>query len=666
VVRIDEGCRAGGRGAAKIEDVTATEAPHQAGGPVAAKTSRPRLRPQASGALVWVVVPLAIVALAWQPLVLAPAPGLDPSWMAALAMAVHNGIGFGDHAVFSYGPLGFLQNSTLWYSGLGMASFAYALLTRFALGMALYFGARRSFGPVLAFVFAVIVASVTYNQPSEWIVVLIVMVGAATSELSRRRVLLIATAAGAAAGIELLGKTSVGVDLTVMTAVFLISLPGRRRDYACAAVSAFVGALILGWVASGQDVGALPDYVKYSLQVISGYSAAMSTAAAGLGWQSTAAIVALGVGLWGALHTTRDSPPRQRVGVALVWIVYWFFIFKEGFVRHDSGHASIFFNAMLGGFLAFRWRPEYRPAAVACGALLLSVSLAVVAQPLSTVLDPTANVRIMVDQLRDVLGSNRRSAIIAAGRAAIKGAEPLDQRTLALLGKHTVAIYPSEIALAWAYGLNWDPIPVLQSYTAYTTGLDRLDANFLASTDSPQRILIQQPISIDGRILSFDEPLTSREMLCRFRELYATESVAVLARGANRCSAPTRLSTVHAHWGQFVTVPPPPNDHSLVFVRVSGAGPAGFERLKALLDKPAIRLVLINGRPNRLITGTANDGLPLRASAGTDFTPPFNVAVDAHTISIIEQGTIPTSGTIVYSFYAQSFDSGPAGPHRLG
>jgi hypothetical protein len=50
-------------------------------------------------------------------------------------------------------------------------------------------------------------------------------------------------------------------------------------------------------------------------------------------------------------------------------------------------------------------------------------------------------------------------------------------------------VYPQEIALAWAYHLDWRPIPVLQSYSAYTSDLDQLDADFLTSTRAPQRIL---------------------------------------------------------------------------------------------------------------------------------------------------------------------------------
>ena len=57
----------------------------------------------------------------------------------------------------------------------------------------------------------------------------------------------------------------------------------------------------------------------------------------------------------------------------------------------------------------------------------------------------------------------------------------------------------SEDSLSIAYPeLHWDPVPVLQSYSAYTTYLDNLDASFLSSARAPQRLLYQ-PATIDLR-----------------------------------------------------------------------------------------------------------------------------------------------------------------------
>jgi len=613
--------------------------------------------------LAWALVPVAITLLAWQAVGLEPSSGLDASWTAGLEMALHDGITFGTRAIFSFGPLGFLSNQILWYGSLGVISFLYLLAIRFALAVALFAGARRTFGGPAAFVIAVIAASVG-DQTVEMVVFLIAAVWAITASLSRRGALVSALAAGAFAGLELLSKISIGLSLTAMTAVLVLSLPGRRREPAAAAAGALVSTLVVFWVLTGQALGALPEYVKNSEQILSGYAAAMSIVVPGVAWQSTAALLGLALGLWAALHMTAEGRPRQRWGVAALWATFWFFGFKEGFVRHDSGHPAAFFDALLAGFFAFRWRAGYRVAGLACAAALLTIALAAQGVALTAEVNPTGSLRNAVDQIHDVASPSQRDAITAAGQALIMDSEPIDPTSLSLLRSHTVDVYPVEIALAWAYHLDWDPLPVLQSYSAYTTALDKVDADFLASPQAPQRILMQNVGDIDGRVLSFDQGQTTRAILCRYRELRVAPPLAVLGLEGNRCSEPTLLDTVHAGWGQSVPVPAPPNSHSFVFVRIGGADVAGLERLRALLYKPVVRsIVLDGGVPNRLVSATADDGLPLRASAGMDFTPPFNIAVDATTVAVLKVGQAPTvGGPLTFSFYAESFDAGPVAP----
>jgi hypothetical protein len=610
------------------------------------------------GLVWWLVIPLAIMLLAWQwqwP-GLQPAPGFDESWTAGVSMAVHSGLAFGQRVVFTYGPLGFLSVGALWQVHLAQAATAYMLILRFAFALALFASARRTFGVVGGFVIALVVASVD-SLLLEPAVFLIFAVWALTTELGRRHLVACAVIAGAFAGLEFLNKVSVGGSLVVLTAVFVLSLGGRRRDYALAALVGFVVSVIVFWTAIGQPVTALPDYVVNSARIALGYGPAVGIDSPGLGWQYTAAVVALALGLWAAWQMSVALRPRQRWGIGLLWVVFWFFAFKEGFVRHDANHVVSFFDAALGGFLAFRCRRPQRLFALLGIAALVVFALAAQTNSLTTDLDPSRNVSLAVNQIRDVLSPSRRAAIVAAGRTAIKSAEPISPAALHLLRGHTVDVWPSEIALAWAYRLDWDPLPVLQSYSAYTTALDELDADSLASSHAPQRILFRAGPDPDGRVTSFDEGMTSRAILCRYRQIYADSTMAVLALGPNRCTQPVLIKTVHAAWGQTVPVPPPTSSHSIISVRIAGVDIDGLESLESFFYKPAARFVSINGgAPQRLVPGTATDGLPLRASPRMDFTPPFNIAANAQTIAVLRGSSGSSSGQpITFSFYEQSF-----------
>ena len=106
--------------------------------------------------------------------------------------------------------------------------------------------------------------------------------------------------------------------------------------------------------------------------------------------------------------------------------------------------------------------------------------------------DPTRNVSDAVHDLRVVADSHTEASIMARGRATGRAGDPLDASSYQLLSGRTVGVFPSELTYAWGYRLNWDPFPVLQGYTAYTSSLDAMDADFLtfescAATDPRQR-----------------------------------------------------------------------------------------------------------------------------------------------------------------------------------
>jgi alpha/beta superfamily hydrolase len=337
--------------------------------------------------------------------------------------------------------------------------------------------------------------------------------------------------------------------------------------------------------------------------------------------------------------------------------VFWFFAFKEGFVRQDAIHTGWFFGALVGGFVALRWRRERRAVGLGATAALVTCALAAQSASLGDVVSPSRNIRAALHDLRTVASSSRSKQIAAAGRAQIIAAASIDPRSMTELRGHTVAIYPLEIAVTWAYGLRWDPIPVEQSYSAYTTHLDDLDARFLRSANAPQRFLIGPPeADIEGRITSFDAPATSRAIVCNYAPLSTGTRYAVLAHRPNRCAVPRLMATVHAGWGQSVHVPGPPDAHSTVIARISGAGSGPVESLRALLWKPAPRFVSINGAaPVPFVTGTAEDGLPLRAAPGIDLPVPFNVFPQATTIAIFNAGAPLADGApVTYRFYSQS------------
>lgn len=627
-------------------------------------------RSRLGSAGLWVAVTVAVTLLCWHALPLQPTPSRGSSWQGALHMAHHYGLIFGNQLTFTYGPLGFLIDPTLWYTGTGIIASLYQGLLRLALAAALFAGARRTYGTWGGALVALVAVglSVVTLEAVPYLVLGVWMVDQLPGD--RRRLWLMALG-GAFAGVQLLNKESTGIELTVMALIVALACRGRRSENVLATVAALVLALLFFWAVTGQSFGALGDYLRNSYQIISGYAAALE-AEKSQRWQLLTGVVAAAFGLYAAVQMTADGPAQRRWGIVLLWLAFCFFEYKEGFVRHDKEHATMYFVALMGGFLALRWSPRRWGVGLGLAAILALFAVGAQRSEVTKVVDPVANVASAFRQLAQVLVPSKRHAIMENGRREIQATFPLEPAELALLRGHTVHAQPDQDAVVWAYDLQWRPLPVIQNLMAYTPTLDRRDSEALESPRAPQRILRignQEPSSspsstgeIDGRVEAFTQGQTTRTILCRYRQLYTSAVAQVLALAGERCGATVALSTVHANWGQKVAIPPLPNDHSYLFVRITGVQVSGLEHMAALLYKPRVRHLLLDGVPHRLVEETAADGLILRAPANVDFAKPYNFAPDANTIAVSEGGPGVGSGMpITYAFFAQEVNASASG-----
>lgn len=603
----------------------------------------------------WPVACAAITVFTWHGLSWSPGAGIDPSWQAGLMLATVHQLAYGRDVVFTYGPLGFVNVPATWSNELATIGFAYQVVVRVATAAAVLFGARRSFGTLVSLLLALIVGSIAGVAP-EASVLFVVTIWAVRVGLDGRRALLLAAAVGAVSAVQLLDKVSGGITFTLMSLILLLCLPRRRLMLVAVGAGSCVVAFFILWFALGQPVSSIWGYARGSLAVSAGYSAAMGVAVPSLDWALYAALLVLVAGAWATWSSLPGMASVRRAGVVLIWVVFWFSNFKEGFVREDSGHVLSFFAVALVAWFGFYWRPEHRGQALTSIAALLVFALALEGVPLTTELAPVASARAAGHDLKVALSSGRKNAISALARRNILAFEGIDQSARRLIGTYTVAVYPTELAIVWAERLDWRPIPVLQSYVGYTSYLDHLDASFLASSRAPQRILINGLLGIDGRAPEFDQPQLTRTMLCRYRPLNpGAPGYAVLADGPNRCSAPRPLSVEVANWGASVPVPAPPTRHSLVSVDISGVDPSGLEALGGALYRPELRTILIDGAGYRLITGTAGDGLPLRVSGNLDYPKAIQQVPQAATIGVARAGAPKGGRPITYRFFYQTY-----------
>jgi hypothetical protein len=419
------------------------------------------------------------------------------------------------------------------------------------------------------------------------------------------------------------GLLSAGAVASVFVVLSLVR--GRLGTAATLAVATAVGFTAL-WALAGQPMSGVPPYLKTSYELSSGYSAAMSYTAGAdepLG-RGLPGVLLIG----GAMLAVIVAAVRRDLRVVTIGCLSLPLLlvgFKEGFVRGDVIHQVRFYSEavlLLSPLLILSVRRRARwdsmasvaAVAVAAAALLLGAGLKAHGLP------PAWQTRTVVDRIATypeaaklVAEPQERRQQSAAAGAVMRATYQVPGDILARLREGTVDVAPFELDIVYAYGLDWVPRPVLQTYSAYTPGLDRLDAEHFGGPGAPDRVLFMLT-TIDGRYPLFDEPEATWTLLHGYHVEEVRGPYVVLVRGAaGQRPAGRAVGTVSAPLGGEVSVPQLGSD-----VRASievDYTPRG--RLRGLVYRPTgvhVQFVYGGGqrsRPYRLIAATARDGVPV-------------------------------------------------------
>ncbi|MGB2711326.1 MAG: hypothetical protein WBC33_07400, partial [Conexibacter sp.] len=524
------------------------------------------------GIAVGVACVAAIALVAWPVRSIHPRGGADWNWVAALSYIAKHGLNFGEQVVWSYGPLGFLNTyygPVLYYGDVLLLSWLFAALLQVLLAGTLLFALRRSLPLAGAAIAAVVVLAPTHNRVPALALAWCVLALTREREYSAPRELPAAAfpfALGALTGLAVLGKLNQGVELVVLAGVVLAAR--RHRGDALAFAGALLASAAAGWLATGQRLADVWPYLRNSAEVVAGYPAAMGIATPAYGWTYAAALGLIALALTLGWDAGRGALPRIRWGLLALCVVYAGFTFKEAFVRQDAIHVEEFFADLLVLFAVLPLRPSRLPlqlGGVAAGLVALVAISGV--QDVGRTLNPYANAKAAGDQVRTLASSARRAAIVADVRAGVAEGYAVSPQLIEAIGRRSVMFWPYLYGeIAYAYDLDFQPLPTLETYATYTPTLDRLGARMLASAHAPQRIVRADAPAVDGRFPSFEAPLATLEILCHYRQIATYDLWQLLARVRDRCGATRTIRTATAGWGESIAVPKPARRGALVLV----------------------------------------------------------------------------------------------------
>jgi hypothetical protein len=561
----------------------------------------------------------ALIALWVISVVRPPAPtgaGLDESWRIGLTLATLEHLQFGRDVVFTFGPLGYVLQGIA-DPALAAPAAAIALGLAALTGAAVWFVLRGRASVVQKTALGVALLALGTQYSFDFVVLAGILALLARAARFPRLAAPAGAMIGAVALFGLLSKFTLGIDvLAAAGAVWAIDLvrgPARRRRATLLAAALALGIAGGGTLAAfGFDPGAAGAYARTGAELLSGYSAAMAIpgprieilAALLLG----AAIVAVALFAW------REGRPTA-LGIAAVTL---FATWKYGFVRQD-GHVLAFFYtaavlAPLVGTMVRKRTAAWAAAAVSATAL---GALGWIVVRTDHVLPPLFEPARIAQGAAFVAHPQAVAAAVARASETALAADRLAPALRRRIGDATADVLPVETALAKANALRWTPLPVFQTYVAYTTALDEMNRHELVRAGA--RYVLYRYEAIDLRLPFGDMPATTAELLCRYRVADADAPTAgsgafmLLERSAGAsCAAMPAGRAEQPAIGRPVTVPRAARGAFVTAAFV--LRPTLVTRAAALLWRPPLvffEITYDDGAVTRrrAVTGTIGDGV---------------------------------------------------------
>lgn len=493
---------------------------------------------------------------------------VDPSWQTGLNAARSRGLTFGSDLVFTYGPWGFIDHP---YT-LDRLQFTVGVAVTVAVVAALWFATYAGFRRLVPVRLAVVTASLTVTisatvaETSTLVVTaagMIVILHLLTARDDGQRVFpigLVAPSIAVSSGLFLQVKLSTGIAMLVVALVGACAERSWRRGFLTLAASMVcaVVAFLGFWILVGQDVGDIPAWLRGSRELLSGYAEAMALER---GDYLFGYVVALGLAGYILVLSVRGalSLDSARGGTLFLLCAVLLHIFlKAAFTRHDQ-HELTFFVLTAGLLVALAPFAKHRTAAL----VGVAISMVMIVPDLQRFEVGLARDRWRV-ALQVVAVSGAADSYSANSKEQGRAVFLLPQGLVDLIGQHPVAVDPFAAALPIDYGMQWHPMPVFQTYVAYTANLDDLNAEAARGAPADQFVLRADDQALDGRNPRWETPAYLLALACDYAAVRREGGWTLLRHAQPRCGIAEQIESQRVSAGEEVTVPEGESDEIVV------------------------------------------------------------------------------------------------------
>ncbi len=409
-----------------------------------------------------------------------------------------------------------------------------------------------------------------------------------------------------------------GGGITAAVFIFILILNKRRNEAVVFPAASFISFCILGLLLIGSPK-AIYTYIYGCLQIANGYNDAMGVT----GTQNSAYTLVSAVFSWiyyiGLLFYCALRKRRDNLIFLVLSFGVLFLNFKLGFVRKDHEHTVFFYSMWMAVFILFFLKSSAAAKVIRYSVLIFIAAMLCQSFPkvssfinLYAPLDAAnkmKNLQLSFNLSRGI-GAEEQ---IANTKKQLAQYLPLAPFTVNYLSGHTMDVFPWDIGIVEAYGFNWTPRPVFQSYSAYTPYLDSLNAKHFSSDSSPQYIIYAYNI-INRRYQIFDEPATFRTLLQKYKPVGVDGDYIVLSKTPSaNIGKEVYVSTEVKKFKQIIPVPQ--LSEGLVFAKIRIEHNILGEIARLFYKPPNVYFTFfknrkyINNRMYRFIYNNATDGV---------------------------------------------------------
>ncbi|TAG52936.1 MAG: hypothetical protein EAZ27_11635 [Cytophagales bacterium] len=257
----------------------------------------------------------------------------------------------------------------------------------------------------------------------------------------------------------------------------------------------------------------LKNYTTNGFQIIKGYLDGMSSP---INFKQTLywyGVIVFGIFIYLQFYYHKEI---LSIKYSLFFILLYGFVFlafKNGIVRIDGHHYFIFLYQFPMYFLIFYLIVENQKRLNQVLFIVIFLSFVNICHGLYNNAVLKISPRITKKMLSEKINFwGYFPSLFTNVQEKYTNVVSLQNEQLRLISNKSVDVFPTDISLMLKHKLNYNPRPILQSYSAYNKVLDSLNCVKIKSSNAPNFLLFLNE-TIDYRVPFWDESITKRGIL---------------------------------------------------------------------------------------------------------------------------------------------------------